>query len=68
MPFNDIFGMPTPDNPRTRMVMPYGNPDIDKLKHILTVIREQLLNAYSINPNIETVIFVQWDIDKKTTT
>ncbi len=68
MPFNDIFGMPTPENPRTRMVMPYGNPDIDKLKHVLTVIRKELLNAYSTNPNIETIIFVQWDIDKKTTT
>jgi hypothetical protein len=62
MPFNDIFGTPTPENPRTRMVMPYGNPDIDKLKYILAKIRKDALSDYQKNPNVERVDYFIWDV------
>ena len=67
MPFNDIFGMPTPDNPRTRMVMPYGNPDIDLLKYILVNIKGKLVTEYRDNPNIDSIIDVGWDVASQTT-
>lgn len=68
MPFNDIFGVPTPENPRTRMVMPYGNPDVDKLKHILAKIRKNALNDYQNNPNVERVDYFIWDVAWQKTT
>lgn len=69
MPFNDIFGMPTPDNPRTRMVMPYGNPDVDLLKHVLVTIRGKLITEYRENPNIEPIQSndVVWEVARQTT-
>jgi hypothetical protein len=42
MPFNDIFGMPEPSNPKTRMIMPYGNEDIEKFKYALDKIENKI--------------------------
>jgi hypothetical protein len=42
MPFNDIFGMPETSNPKTRMIMPYGNEDIEKFKFALETIEQKV--------------------------
>ncbi len=42
MPFNDIFGMPEPSNPKTRMIMPYGNEDIENFKFSLDTIENKI--------------------------
>ena len=42
MPFNDIFGMPESSNPKTRMIMPYGNEDIEKFKYVLNTIDDKI--------------------------
>jgi len=42
MPFNDIFGMPETSNPKTRMIMPYGNEDIEKFKFALESIEQKV--------------------------
>jgi len=68
MAFNDIFGMPTPDNPRTRIVMPYGNPDVEKLKHLIGTIRLKVINAYRENPNISFVSYADWGVNTNTVT
>lgn len=52
MPFNDIFGTPDPENPKTRMIIPYGNQDIQKMKVLMLDIRNKLKEEYSKNENI----------------
>lgn len=66
MPFNDIFGEPTPDNPRTRMIMPYGNKDIQKMKILMLDIFDKLFVEYNKNPNIRYVESILWDNQKQT--
>lgn len=50
--FDDIFGEPTPDNPRTRMLMPYGNKDIATMKILMAQIRDKI--AEETNDKIQT--------------
>jgi len=42
MPFNDIFGMPEVGNPKTRIIMPYGNEDIENFKFALDNIEQKV--------------------------
>ena len=42
MPFNDIFGMPEAGNPKTRIIMPYGNEDIENFKFALDNIEQKV--------------------------
>ena len=68
MPFNDIFGEPTEGSPKTRMIMPYGNPDIHKMKIFMLDIFDNLLKEYNANPNIKYVKGIVWSNKKEQVT
>jgi len=68
MPFNDIFGEPTEGSPKTRMIMPYGNPDIHKMKIFMLDIYDNLLKEYNANPNIKYVKGIVWSNKKEQVT
>jgi len=63
-PFNDIFGTSTPDNVKNRMIIPYGNEDIYKMKILMLDIIDKLFEEYNKNPNIESVKPI-WDNQKQ---
>jgi hypothetical protein len=65
MPFNDIFGTPAPENPKTRMIIPYGNPDIHKMKILMLDMFDKLYSEYIKNPNVSNVRSVVWANDKQ---
>ena len=50
--FADIFGAATPDNPNTRMLMPYGNKDVATMKLIMAEIREKIIDQISSKSNV----------------
>ena len=68
MPFNDIFGEPSEDSPKTRMIMPYGNPDIHKMKILMLDMFDIVFREYNSNPNIKFVSGVVWSNKKETVT
>ena len=64
-PFNDIFGTSTPDNVKNRMIIPYGNEDIYKMKILMLDIFDKLFKEYNKNPNVESVKAVVWENKKE---
>lgn len=68
--FDDIFGEPTPDNPRTRMLMPYGNKDVATMKLIMGQIREKMLQqVQQSSPGLDaTVSWAQLEWKNEPTT
>jgi len=68
--FDDIFGEPTPDNPRTRMLMPYGNKDVATMKLIMGQIREKMLQqVQQSQPGLDaTVSWAQLEWKNEPTT
>ena len=65
MPFNDIFGLPDAENPKTRMIIPYGNQDIQKMKILMLDIFDKLFSEYNKNPNVGNVRAVVWTNKKQ---
>jgi hypothetical protein len=57
LPFNDIFGMPTEQDPKLRMILPYGNKDINILKRSLSKIIEKI--KFDLQKEQ-----TKWDLDK----
>jgi len=64
-PFNDIFGTSTPDNVKNRMIIPYGNEDIYKMKILMLDIFEKLFKEYNSNSNVQSVKAVVWSNQKQ---
>ena len=64
MPFNDIFGLPDTENPKTRMIIPYGNQDIQKMKILMLDIWNKLYEEYNKNQNI-SVQSILWSNKKE---
>lgn len=60
MPFNDIFGSPTPDDPKTRMLMPYGDPDMGKFTYYLAFLSDKQRNKLGI----DNVRYSYWEAKK----
>jgi len=63
-PFNDIFGESSPDNIKNRMLIPYGNEDINKMKILMLDIFDRLLEEYNNNTNIQ-LVYTAWDNKKE---
>ena len=51
--FDDVFGKPEEGNPKTRMILPYGNRDIQKLKSLLIKIKKKLPENVVGNWNVD---------------
>jgi hypothetical protein len=64
--FSDIFGLPEESSPKTRMIMPYGNRDIGKMKNLMLDMFEKLYEQYNSNPNVGSVQSVLWNSKKET--
>ena len=60
MPFNDIFGSPTPDNPKTRMLMPYGDPDMGKFTYYLAFLAAKQIDKLGT----DNVRYSLWEAKK----
>lgn len=63
--FNDIFGDPTPENPKTRMIIPFGNPDIQKMKILMLDIFDKLYAQYNNDPNVRYTQAIEWKNKKE---
>jgi len=63
-PFNDIFGVSKPDNVKNRMLIPYGNEDISKMKILMLDIFDKLYEEYNNNAYIQLKAIV-WQNKKE---
>ena len=52
MAFNDIFGESTSGKPTTRIIMPYGNIDIETMKFIMIKLLVATRKEYQSNPRL----------------
>jgi len=66
MAFNDIFGEPTPGKPTTRMIMPYGNMDIETMKFIMIKLLVATKKEYKSNSKL-TLWNINWNTETKQT-
>jgi hypothetical protein len=64
-PFNDIFGESSPDNIKNRMLIPYGNEDLNKMKILMLDIFDKLFKEYNSNSNVQWVKAIVWDNKKE---
>lgn len=51
--FEDIFGVATPDDPKTRILMPYGNQDVATMKLLMAQIREKIMQQINSKPGYD---------------
>jgi len=66
MAFNDIFGESTSGKPTTRMIMPYGNIDVETMKFIMIKLLVATKKEYKSSSKL-TLQNINWNTETKQT-